>query len=156
MAGLQAFWQAFPNSGCFRPRISKDSFGGFVGFQWVTRAKNSKCLLPNFFAAAASFWTHSRRHSAAFRRLAPPGVVQRRIESVYVAGGGGRVHRGASLPSERSMNLLALVPISGKQMSRAYPRRRRQTAHAAPGPSSGRRGGAFPPDLAFRPLCRMA
>ena len=31
----QAFCQAFPNPACFRPRISKHFFGGFVGFQWV-------------------------------------------------------------------------------------------------------------------------
>jgi hypothetical protein len=84
---LQAFWQAFPNLGCFRPSISKDSFGGFLGFQWVTRAKNPKSLLPNFFAAPASFRTPFRRHNAAFYRLAPPGVepAQQGIERVYVA-----------------------------------------------------------------------
>ena len=51
---LQAFCQAFPNLGCFCPRISKDSFGGFVGFQRVTRVPNPKCPSPNFFASAGS------------------------------------------------------------------------------------------------------
>jgi hypothetical protein len=40
--GLQAFLQAFPNLGCFAPSFSKDSFGGFVGFQVVTRLPNSR------------------------------------------------------------------------------------------------------------------
>jgi hypothetical protein len=39
-ANLQAFFQAFPNFGLFSPRISKDSFGGFVGFQMVAMDKN--------------------------------------------------------------------------------------------------------------------
>jgi hypothetical protein len=30
--------QAFPNLGLFSSSFSKDSFGGFVGFQWVTVA----------------------------------------------------------------------------------------------------------------------
>jgi hypothetical protein len=83
MPGLQALWQAFQKLGCFCPSISKDSFGGFVGFQWVTRVKNPKLSAPNFFAAPASLWTHSRRHGAALRRIAPPGVErgQPRIES---------------------------------------------------------------------------
>src|SRR5271168_1655163 len=67
-----------------------DSFGGFVGFQRVTREKNPKCLLPNFFGAPASLWTYSRRHSAAFRGQASSAVRSREH------GGGGRVHRGAS------------------------------------------------------------
>ena len=37
---LQAFLQAFPNLGCFAPSFSKHSFGGFVGFQGVTRLPN--------------------------------------------------------------------------------------------------------------------
>ena len=41
-AHLQAFLQAFPNLGCFSPSLSKESFGGFVGFQRVTRMKNHK------------------------------------------------------------------------------------------------------------------
>jgi hypothetical protein len=32
------FLQAFPNFGLFSPSFSKVSFGGFVGFQWVTVA----------------------------------------------------------------------------------------------------------------------
>jgi hypothetical protein len=53
----QAFFQAFPNPACFRPRISKHFFGGFVGFQWVTRVPNPKCPSPNFFASAGALRT---------------------------------------------------------------------------------------------------
>jgi hypothetical protein len=35
MARLLAFFQAFPKSGSFSPSFSKESFGGFVGFQGV-------------------------------------------------------------------------------------------------------------------------
>jgi hypothetical protein len=65
-AASKAFWQAFPNPACFPPRISKESFAGFVGFQGVTRVKNTKCPSPNFFAAPASFWSHFWRHRATF------------------------------------------------------------------------------------------
>jgi hypothetical protein len=41
-ADLQAFLQAFPNLGLFSASFSKESFGGFVGFQWVTKIKNQK------------------------------------------------------------------------------------------------------------------
>src|SRR5271170_2631059 len=37
---LQAFFQASPKLACFAPSISKQSFGGFVGFQGVTRVPN--------------------------------------------------------------------------------------------------------------------
>ena len=44
---LQAFLQAFPNLGCFSTSFSKESFGRFVGFQWVARLPNPKSPLPN-------------------------------------------------------------------------------------------------------------
>jgi hypothetical protein len=58
-----------------------------MGIQRVTRVLNPKSISPNIFAAPPSFWTHFRRYSAAFGRLAPPGGerVQAGIESVYVA-----------------------------------------------------------------------
>src|SRR5271156_6079226 len=90
---VQAFCQAFPNLGCFCPRISKDSFGGFVGFQRVTREKIQSVLLQIFSPARASFWTHSRRRGAAFRRLAPSGVERaqprdrERLGSTVAEGG---------------------------------------------------------------------
>src|SRR5580658_1778920 len=37
---LQAFFQASPKVACLAPSLSKQSFGGFVGFQWVTRLPN--------------------------------------------------------------------------------------------------------------------
>jgi hypothetical protein len=42
----QAFCQPFPNLACFRPRISKHSFGRFMGFQGVTRVPNPKPATP--------------------------------------------------------------------------------------------------------------
>ena len=50
-AHLQAFLQAVPNLGCFSPSLSKGSFGGFVGFQGVTRIKNHKSRFPNFLSS---------------------------------------------------------------------------------------------------------
>src|ERR1700722_3832174 len=49
---LQAFFQAFPNPSLFPPRISKEIFGGFVGFQGFAIDANPKCPPPNFFAAS--------------------------------------------------------------------------------------------------------
>jgi hypothetical protein len=37
---LQAFFQVSPKIACFAPSFSKQIFGGFVGFQWVTRLPN--------------------------------------------------------------------------------------------------------------------
>jgi hypothetical protein len=42
------FFQTFPNFGLFSPRISKDSSGGFVGFQRVAMDKNRQSPSPNF------------------------------------------------------------------------------------------------------------
>src|SRR5277367_1767617 len=47
-AASQAFLQAFPNLGCFRPSFSKQSFGRFVGFQGVASLKNLNDVSPNF------------------------------------------------------------------------------------------------------------
>src|SRR5271155_4797943 len=38
---LQAFFQASPKLACFAPSFSKQIFGGFVGFQWVTSFPNA-------------------------------------------------------------------------------------------------------------------
>jgi hypothetical protein len=38
---LQAFFQAPPKLSCFAPSLSKQIFGGFVGFQGVTRFPNA-------------------------------------------------------------------------------------------------------------------
>jgi hypothetical protein len=45
---VQAFFQAFPNPSLFPPRISKEFFGGFVGFQGFAIDANPKCPPPNF------------------------------------------------------------------------------------------------------------
>ena len=69
VAGLLAFFQAFPKPACFCPSFSKDSFGRFVGFQGVASPKNLKDVAPNFFVG-------SRLRSAVFppppRRILPP------------------------------------------------------------------------------------
>jgi hypothetical protein len=67
-ADRQAFWQAFPNLACLAPSISKECFGGFVGFQGVTSPKNLNDVPPNFFVAPASLQPYSRRLRAIFRR----------------------------------------------------------------------------------------
>ena len=84
--GLQSFLATFPSPACFPPRISKESFGGFVGFQGVTRVKNPKCPSSKFFWAPASFWSHCWRHRATFGWPAPQVErVQPTVERVYVA-----------------------------------------------------------------------
>ena len=71
--GLQAFWQAFPNLACFSPRISKESFGGFVGFQWVTRVKTQSVHPPNFSPRRPRFG----RIAGAMRRVPPTRAAGR-------------------------------------------------------------------------------
>jgi hypothetical protein len=73
-AASKTFLQAFPNPGCFCPSFSKQSFGQYVGFQWVTRVKNQKVPPSKFFVLSASFQPHSRRRRACFRRRATHGV----------------------------------------------------------------------------------
>jgi hypothetical protein len=63
------FLQAFPNLGYFSPSFSKQSFGGFVGFQWVARSP-----FPNFSAASASFRPRYWRSRAMFGSLAKHGL----------------------------------------------------------------------------------
>jgi hypothetical protein len=46
---LQAFYQAFPNLVAFSPSLSKDSFGGFVGFQGVIVAPNLNSPFSQIF-----------------------------------------------------------------------------------------------------------
>jgi hypothetical protein len=45
------FFQTFPNLGLFSPRISKESFGGFVGFQGVTHRCKPKAPFSKFFVS---------------------------------------------------------------------------------------------------------
>jgi hypothetical protein len=47
---LQALATLFQRSVVPMPSFSKDSFGGFVGFQEVTIDPNPKCRSPNFLA----------------------------------------------------------------------------------------------------------
>src|ERR1700674_2171234 len=47
---LQAFFQASPKVACFAPSFSKEIFGGFVGFQRVTRA-SKRPLMPSKFSS---------------------------------------------------------------------------------------------------------
>jgi hypothetical protein len=41
-ASYKDLLQAFPKLGCFSPSISKESFGGFVGFQGLAIDPNPK------------------------------------------------------------------------------------------------------------------
>jgi hypothetical protein len=41
-AASKLFLQAFPNFGLFPPSFSKESFGGFVGFQWLASLQPHK------------------------------------------------------------------------------------------------------------------
>src|SRR5271170_3026195 len=54
-AASQAFWQAFPNLGCFGPSFSKQIFGRFVGFQGVASLPNRKCGLSKSFVVRRPF-----------------------------------------------------------------------------------------------------
>jgi hypothetical protein len=58
---LQAFLQAFPNLGCFSPSFSKESFGRFVGFQWVARLPNPMSPLPNILLSPGARRTRRTR-----------------------------------------------------------------------------------------------
>ena len=49
-----SFLQAFPNFRLFSPNISKESFGGFVGFQGLAIDANRKCHSPNFLRRKGS------------------------------------------------------------------------------------------------------
>src|SRR5277367_5135450 len=55
---LQAFFQASPKLACFAPSFSKQIFGGFVEFQWVTSFPNALRCFPNFSPPAARFRPH--------------------------------------------------------------------------------------------------
>ena len=76
MAGHLAFLQAFPNLACFSPSFSKQSFGGFVGFQGVTRVPSKR---------GKSAGVRERSLSAAFLERAwserkPRGQRPRRLQ----------------------------------------------------------------------------
>src|SRR5277367_2006154 len=114
-ADRQAFWQAFPNLACFAPSISKECFGGFVGFQGVASPKNLNDVPPNFFVAPASLQLYSRRLRAVFRRPGPHGFDRvQRSRYFMVRIGCQRVHGGAAIRIERILNLTD-IPVSGKK-----------------------------------------
>jgi hypothetical protein len=136
MADLQGFLQAFPNSGCLSPRISKESFGGFTEFQKVTRVPNPKSPLPNFFAASASFWTYFRLDRAAFRPASPR--VERAHPTVEIRKCRGPGSSWASIRVEGNLNL-ARIPISGKKCRRFCTRRVPHPESASTSELAGRR-----------------
>ena len=47
------FCQAFPNPAHFSPSLSKNSFGGFVGFQWVTTLQTPILASSKFLISRA-------------------------------------------------------------------------------------------------------
>src|ERR1700722_12973438 len=106
MAGHPAFLQAFPNLACFAPSFSKQSLGGFVGFQRVASLKNPKCSCSKFFAAPASF---DRIPDAAAPHFATSPRNGSRVDgrSLRLAAlwGRRRVHDGSDPWKERILNL---------------------------------------------------
>jgi hypothetical protein len=68
VAARRAFLQAFPKLGCFSPSFSKESFGRFVGFQWVASLPNPKCPHPNILPSP-----RARRTGRAVRQV---GIVE--------------------------------------------------------------------------------
>src|SRR5271154_2220239 len=70
---------------------NRQSFGGFVGFQRVTRVKNLKSPLPNFFRRAGllldALTTSSGRIPPAGRREGPRAFS--RWSRAFTLGGGG-------------------------------------------------------------------
>ena len=103
-AASKAFLQAFPNLACFCPSFSKQSFGHFVGFQWVTRAKNQKVPPPNFFVPTASFQPYFRRRPAVSRVRTANGVQcgQLAVGGVCDAQN-GRVHGDRGDPDRANL-----------------------------------------------------
>ena len=139
-ADRQAFWQAFPNLACFAPSISKECFGGFVGFQGVASPKNLNDVPPNFFVAPASLQPYSRRLRAVFRRPGPHGFDRvQRSRYFMVRIGCQRVHGGAAIRIERILNLTD-IPVSGKK----YPSFSRGLSASGNPRSSARRGQRMP------------
>ena len=126
----QAFCQAFPNLACFRPRISKHSFGRFVGFQGVTRVPNPKCPSPNFFASPAARTTRWAR-----RRVV---IVQRHGKTV------------ARVSVFRKRNRCCLLRAHG--VSCDEPKRRRKIVNEVVSPYSTTTESADDPG---RPVSRV-
>jgi hypothetical protein len=91
---LQAFFQASPKLACFAPSFSKQIFGGFVGFQWVTS-------FPTPFDAFQIF----RLRPPVFGRILPDFTMQFSRQ---------RFHRGAATQIERILNLTD-NPVFGKK-----------------------------------------
>jgi hypothetical protein len=125
-AASQAFLQAFPNLGCFRPSFSKRIFGRFVGFQGVASLKNLNDVPPNFLWLRPPF----SRIPAAALRISP--FRPRRMRSSALGAscsatlqlGRRRIDGGAAVRIERILNL-ADIPIFRKTYPSFfhYPRR---------------------------------
>jgi hypothetical protein len=63
VARRQGFFQAFPNLSLFSPRISKESFGDFVGFQGVAKTQNRKSVLAKYFVFSLGSKPIARRQT---------------------------------------------------------------------------------------------
>jgi hypothetical protein len=74
------FCQTFPNLACFCPSFSKHFFGGFVGFQGVTRFPNLNVRFPNFLPF--SMRRNSRRTPRPPRQRSA-GIVEGDMEAPY-------------------------------------------------------------------------
>jgi hypothetical protein len=97
-ATSQAFLQAFPNLGCFRPSLSKQIFGRFVGFQGVASLKNENDVSPNFFRLPPSF----SRIQPPLRRIPPPRATCVRARSALRVGLRCSLVEGAFMAEQQS------------------------------------------------------
>ena len=118
----QAFLQAFPNLGCFRPSFSKQIFGRFVGFQGVASLKNLKEVSPIFFVAPASLQPYSRRRHAVFRRFARAACV--RARSALRLGLRCSLVEGAFMAEQRSGSREFLTSQIFRFLESHHPRRK--------------------------------
>jgi hypothetical protein len=76
MAGLVAFFQAFPNSGCFAPSFSKEALGILWDFNGLQASQTLNEVSPNF--------SSPRLPSAP----SPPPPPRRKREDVPLFAGG--------------------------------------------------------------------
>src|SRR5579863_6186754 len=74
------FCQAFPNLACFCPSFSKHFFGGFVGFQGVTRFPNLNVRFPNFLPFSIRW---NSRHAPRRRATKSVSIVELDMEATY-------------------------------------------------------------------------
>jgi hypothetical protein len=101
------FLQAFPNLGHFSPSFSKQSFGGFVGFQWVARVSNRKSPFSKLFSGVGFLSTALLAQS---RHVRQPREAWARAQFALLGAGGECMGAGGIL-TERSLTLASISVI---------------------------------------------